>query len=385
MNRKRLGSRLLLLLGSMIFALLLAEISLRILNWYSPASFHLSPPNAEMRDVETDWDVTYHTNGEGLRDDEYTAAKPGGILRIVVIGDSFTYGQGCQRGEIFPDLLEEQLKSDGYRAQVINVSQVGIGPESYFVLLKDVALKYQPDVVVLNTFGNDASEVKGTSLPALLVRSLSHYSHLFVLLRVFRSRASSHSQADFWSTVEQKVNNNKPEGALTPLADFRKQHGEAPNNLVAASVTNPEEVIRWIDTPTDGEGWSQFQNYVGTMNDICQKHGITFVIGVIPDGAQVDPRQLLIRQKLGVPIRNSVLSETGKFQQLVRDYAAKKSILCFDPLKEFREGGSGLYFPTDLHWSPSGHRLYASLLEKFLSQNVLANRVNANSRVVVTP
>jgi lysophospholipase L1-like esterase len=371
MLRKTLKLRLALMLGSLVFALVIAEFGLRLAGAYSPASLHLSPPNTDMRDVETDWDITYHSNSQGLRDDEYTAAKPDGTIRIVVIGDSFTFGQGCQRGEIFPDLLEARLNAAGYHAQVINVSHVGIGPESYFVLLQSIALKYRPDVVVLNTFGNDASEVKKSSLPSRLVRSLSHSSNLFVLLRALRYRMAQQAQSDFWTTVEAQANNNKSADSATRVADFRKEHGTAPNNLVAASVGDPQEVARWIDTPVDGAGWSQFQDYVGAMANICRTHGIKFVIGIIPDGAQVDPHQLAMRQKFGVPLRESVLTESGKFQQLVHEFATAKGIMCLDPLTKFRAVGAGLYFDSDLHWSPAGHKLYADLLADYLETQVL--------------
>jgi hypothetical protein len=273
--------------------------------------------------------------------------------------------------------LEARLKAAGYRAQVINVSHVGIGPESYFVLLQSVALKYRPDVVVLNTFGNDASELKQSSLPNRLVRSLSHSLHLFVALRALRYRVASSPQADFWTVVEAKANNNHSGDQATRLADFRKEHGTAPNNLVAASLTDPDDVARWIDTPEGGAGWSQFQDYVGAMDEICRAHGIKFVIGIIPDGAQVDREQLSTRQKLGVRLPGSVLTESGKFQQLVHAYAAKQGIMCFDPLPKFRDAGTGLYFESDLHWSPAGHNLYGSLLADYLGEQVLGNSRHA--------
>jgi hypothetical protein len=378
MIKKTFKLRLALMLGSLVLALLIAEFGLRLFHLYSPASFHMSPPSAQMRDIETNWDITYSTNSQGLRSDEHSFAKSDGIIRIVTIGDSFTFGQGCQRGEIFPDLLEARLKSAGYRAEVINLSQVGIGPESYFVLLKDIALDYQPDIIVLNTFGNDASEIRKSSLPTRIVKSLSHYSHLFVLLRVLRRRLSPQAKADSWEKLQKQSDNVKSDDKAIRLEDFRKQYGTAPNNLVAASIGNPEEVIRWIDTPGNGAGWSEFQNYVGAMNEICRTRGIKFVIGVIPDGAQVDPEQVLIRQKLGVPIRPAVLTEPGNFQQLVHEFARTNAIPYFDPLQNFRQVRSGLYFQTDLHWSPAGHRLYADLLADFLSQKILGNGSNPN-------
>jgi hypothetical protein len=360
MTLRRAGPRIALLAGGALLGLALLEGGLRALGVLSPSSFHLLPARTRSRDVQTGWDLTYQTNRVGWRDEDYTPAKPPGTTRIAAIGDSFTFGQGCERGEIFPDRLETLLRDRGEDVQVLNLSTPGLGPEGYFVLLEDAALRYHPDVVVLSVCANDASRVRPTPWLNEAVRRLSHHLRVFVLVREIRLRMAS-PRPDPWEATAAR-------GAPGPgLEEFLRRYGRARTNLVAACLTDPAEVARWIDLPAQGEGWREFQRYVGAMVRLCRSRGCRFVIGVVPDGAQVDPQQVEVRRLLGVPLPPDVLTAEGRFQTLVRDFARSQGAELFDPLPEFRRARSGLYFPTDLHWTPAGHRLYAEALARYLT------------------
>jgi len=349
-----------LLAGGTLLGLVLVEGGLRTLGLFSPASFHLLPARTSSRDVQTGWDLTYRTNAVGWRDEDYTEAKPPGATRVAVIGDSFTFGQGCERGQIFPDRLEALLRAQGGDVQVLNLSTPGLGPEGYFVLLQDGALRYKPDVVVLSVCANDASGVRPTPRLNEAVRRLSHHMRAFVLLREVRRRLAS-PKPDPWTAVAA-------EGTPPPrLAEFQKKYGQARTNLVAACLTDPAEVARWIEMPAAGEGWTEFRRYVGGMTALCRSAGCRFVIAVVPDGAQVDPQQVEVRRLLGVNLPSDVLTADGQFQARVREFARGQGVELFDPLPEFRRVRSGLYFPTDLHWTPAGHALYAEALARYLA------------------
>jgi hypothetical protein len=354
------AARLGLLTGGILVGAGLAEVALRAFGAFSPASFHLLPAHARMRDAQTAWDLTYTTNSLGWRDEEYTPAKPAGVTRIAVIGDSFTFGQGCERGAIFPDLLEASSKARGEDVQVLNLSSPGLGPEGYLVLLEE-SLLYQPDVVVVSVCGNDASGARPTPWLNGVVRALSHRFRLFVLLREVRRRVASRPPFA-WDRLE-------PRRGLPPgLAEFERRYGRARTNLVAACLADPAEVARWSDVPAQGEGWRELDRSVRRMARLCREKRCRLVLAVVPDGAQVDPQQLEVRRLLGVPLSPDVLTGEGRFQVLVRDLARRDGALCLDPLEDFRRVGGGLYFPTDLHWTPAGHRLYAEALARLVAQ-----------------
>lgn len=295
----------------------------------------------------------------GWRDDEYTRAKPAGTTRIAAIGDSFTFGQGCARGTIFPDLLETLLKARGGEAEVLNLSSPGLGPEGYSVLL-DEALRYRPDVAVVSVCANDASGTKPTPWLNGTVRELSHRFRLFVLLRELNRRIASSSPSG-WDRA------GRSGGLPSGPAEFERRYGRPRTNLVAAALTDPAEVARWSDVPGRGAGWEELQRDAGRMARTCRRAGCRLLIAVVPDGAQVDPEQVEVRRLLGVPVSPDVLTAPGRFQALVRELARREGVEVFDPLEEFRTVRSGLYFPLDLHWTPAGHRLYAEGLARRLA------------------
>jgi hypothetical protein len=83
--------------------------------------------------------------------------KKRGEKRIVFIGDSFTYGEGVQSGNAFPDVMDRYFKNFGdkspYRA--INFGRIGFDmPDLYNVSFK-AALRAKPDVIYYVWIAND--------------------------------------------------------------------------------------------------------------------------------------------------------------------------------------------------------------------------------------
>jgi acyl-CoA thioesterase-1 len=73
---------------------------------------------------------------------------------IVAVGDSLTEGQGVEEELAYPAVLEERLREQGYRYQVINA---GISGETSSGTLSRIkwTLTLKPDIVILVTGAND--------------------------------------------------------------------------------------------------------------------------------------------------------------------------------------------------------------------------------------
>jgi lysophospholipase L1-like esterase len=98
-------------------------------------------------------------NSRGLRGPEYPFAKPAGTRRILVLGDSYTWGYGVADKELFTMLLEEKLVADGRAFEVLNCGVSGWGTDQEYLFFREEGIRYSPDVVVLTFFFNDLSEV----------------------------------------------------------------------------------------------------------------------------------------------------------------------------------------------------------------------------------
>jgi lysophospholipase L1-like esterase len=102
--------------------------------------------------------VPFETNAQGLRDREYTIAKPGQTFRAVVLGDSFTMPAGVRAEESYHAVLEDRLNQESsHRSyEFINFGASGYGPRQYLGVLKHRALDYDPDLILIGfCFNND--------------------------------------------------------------------------------------------------------------------------------------------------------------------------------------------------------------------------------------
>lgn len=95
--------------------------------------------------------IAYSINSEELRDYEHSLDKPNQTIRILVLGDSFTFGQGVKEfDKIYPSLLEKMLnnKTQATRYEVINFGVPGSNEFMKIDILKQKGLKYRPDIVI---------------------------------------------------------------------------------------------------------------------------------------------------------------------------------------------------------------------------------------------
>ncbi len=77
-----------------------------------------------------------------------------GVYRIMVVGDSITYGEGVDARWIYPTLIEEQLAKD-YRVEVLNLGASGRQSEDILLIVRKFLPELEPDLVVYGACHND--------------------------------------------------------------------------------------------------------------------------------------------------------------------------------------------------------------------------------------
>ena len=93
-------------------------------------------------------------NSEGFRGPEFPA-KEEGVPRIVLVGDSMTFGSSIDWPDTLGVKLEQALARSGQRAQVLNLAVVGYCALNIAALVEHRALAFEPDVVVYVFYAND--------------------------------------------------------------------------------------------------------------------------------------------------------------------------------------------------------------------------------------
>ena len=93
-----------------------------------------------------------HTNNEGFRAKRnFPLQKHPDSTRIMLIGDSFTFGEGITDDSVFASILQRSMP----HTQVINAGIHGYGHDQILLLLKEYGLKYKPDIIILGYVTED--------------------------------------------------------------------------------------------------------------------------------------------------------------------------------------------------------------------------------------
>jgi hypothetical protein len=116
-------------------------------------------PGAEGRLSETG-DALYRINPDGFRGPRHARPGPAGGMRVVVIGDSISFGYAVEEASAFPRVLEAKLAALAPQAaiEVVNLGVGGYNAWNEAELLKDVGVTYQPDLVLVQFCINDLND-----------------------------------------------------------------------------------------------------------------------------------------------------------------------------------------------------------------------------------
>ena len=101
-------------------------------------------------------DGSDRTNSRGWKDVEHDIEGEPGVLRILIVGDSNTFGVAPLR-EIYPRVLENRLRAEGFSVEVISMGCPGWATDQEFEAYLQEGADYDPDIVISQFCGNDLS------------------------------------------------------------------------------------------------------------------------------------------------------------------------------------------------------------------------------------
>jgi len=119
-------------------------------------------------------------NDYGIRGPEFDLAREAGVFRVVVLGDSFTFGQGVNYPQSYPALLQAELEEAGIETEVLNFGVPGHSTPQSLAFAKARVTPLKPDLVLLSVFANDLSAAEsychygqgGSALGAWVLRNI---------------------------------------------------------------------------------------------------------------------------------------------------------------------------------------------------------------------
>jgi hypothetical protein len=337
-------------------------------------------------------------NYAGLRDEAHGEAKPPGVVRIAVLGDSCVEALQVPHEATFPELLERRLAGcparcpalRGRRVEALNFGVSGYGTAQELLTLRREVWRFHPDVVLLGFYpGNDVANnsraldgnrerpycrlapgaAGGRGAPPRL-----DFDFSFRQAPGFRFRSSALGRFVYGiadrSRLLQLV---KPARVAVERARARRRRAEpAPREAgLDDAVYRPPVDPRWR------EAWQVTEALIGAMNREAAAHGAGFGVVVLTSGIQVDPDPAVrsaFTARLGVP---DLLYPDRRLRELgVREGFPVLSLA--PPLAE-EASRRRIFFhgfpntePGLGHWNAAGHRAAARLIAPWLCRELLA-------------
>jgi len=362
-----------LLLGSIFTVFLIMEGMVRIFVPQPLFRFRFSPtlvweqePGAAYWYIKDEFQTFVRYNSTGLRDTEHNLKKEKGTFRIVTLGDSFTEALQVKLEEGYPKQLEEKLNraSNGRKYEVINFGTTGYGPDQYFLRLRDQAMLYEPDLVLVGVFINDLDDLAELDLLHLEGGALrfKSFGPLEALSKQIKFFARGHSH--FFTFLTFRFQQLSASHLLTKvgLAAEPAKGSQMPELLRRYRKTYAGKMKTQVDLAE-----ALFKG----MRQVAEQGGARIGVVIFPAQEQVyEDRFLELQKKWDIPLPPEEL-DLNLPQELIGRSVRKAgipSINLLPELKKVAETGTELYFHKDGHLNSLGNKKVAEILARELNE-----------------
>jgi len=359
---------IILLLVSLIFTLVLAEVVMRFttpfqrgISWYHHDARYEFRHRSNLDAVTTEWGDgepwRFQTNSHGFRGGEWRLDLKNSKYRLVITGDSFTVGDGVEEREAFPAVVGQLLWPSW---EVINLGVSAWGPENALAYLETEGADLRGDCLLYAFFaGNDYLDHKRSRLFLYQDQSVTRWIDK-------KNLSAEDGQVPFFRRLARAI----------PVYDYLIQHSQLFNiirnyairvlthgrQVVAGNVVDPvantDDALKGRITLTRES--VQHTNAVMTaLKRTAENSFQDFGVIIIPTKEQfitpaVTSRSSEKNARIGQESRSAIL-----------DWCNHHAVNCldlFELLPHDPEQASQLYFKKDFHMSITGNSIVGELI-----------------------
>ena len=337
--------------------LLLGELFLQI-RWTPPSALTTSSfgdhpvygfaplPGARGVQATAEYTRQFEHNLLGFRGPLPDLAPEAEGPRLLVLGDSQTYGLGCSNGETFSDHLSRTLEG----VDVLNAACNGYGTREPLAIVHHLGERWRPDVILLVFFWNDLEDNTKSTEPDF---GLDEHGHVVRLDPV---------PADFDPLALSPAVTSRPNGVSgLRLPRFLK---EGLRGLRYRVLGIRRRSIRTVEAKEGA--WEVTAELLGHLAARSSEIGARLVVASLPDHNQVDPSAVIKNiEPLNYEIQDRLFQVCGELGVPVIDLLPALA-------DRFTQSGQSLYYYADRHLVPEGHRVVAERLAEDLRPLLVA-------------
>lgn len=373
------------LFGMLFFAL--AELYFRIFNPQLPAFLRPDPVLGTMhfssytvRQNNACIKAEHQLNAEGMNDIDHEVEKPEGLYRIAVIGDSYVEAMQFPLEQAYFKVMERKLREAGYSVEVLAFGVGGFGTLQEYYLLRDYALKYKPDLVILSFLtyndirNNSLALEKSLDMPYATIDEKGELAFPDFKLRPeyiqafespLRTLIFDHSHAVRY--LYRLSNYSVP---FRNLLAFFHLHTPAPKT--DGPVKDISEEVYRVDTPDEWEkAWRVTEALIKKMKEEAEKNGAQFMLFSLSNDTQLseDKYEQIVAKYPGVAMDPELP------EKRLRAFTAEEDIVYLSALptmKKVTEKGIEVHPACHGHWSKEASAYGGVLLSKFVTKQFLS-------------
>jgi len=381
--------------------------------------WEINPKNLDQRMTCDEFDTRIATNAQGLREPR-TIDPRRDVYRIVVVGDSMTFGWGVEYHETYASVASSILRqrSSGREVEIVNIGRPGADAVDYLRYIRSYARQLRADMVVVGFLvGNDCPAPSSTpvqndqdaqaALAQLIKKSRQQrggplrHSWLFRL-----ADAGLYRKLSTFSPDTSRGKRGPIFGEPNPLTPERvdEQIAGHPDAAMLMARRARLEAGGWIDKGLewrlnpwlvhtilfDAKGaahalgvrpesrdvlrheWAVCDGLLEEAKTVIAGFGGELVVLALPSAYQVSPDAVDFLRQLECDAPAEMLTERVVNDWLVRT-CNRLGVTCVDPLETLRQqeaAGVTLYYARDGHLTPEGHKILGQLLAETLAQRI---------------
>jgi len=343
----------------------------------------------QFKTIEYEYDV--YVNNFGFRDIYGRKKLPYAPVRIMAIGDSFTYGWGVKIEDSWPKVLEKILNEQGLDVEVDDLGKPGAGPEEYAEIAEKAIPVLKPNLVIVGMLqGDDLAQASSKAEPEKAQKSFRQ--KLAGMLRAIYPYSSSAISCKFskiipsedihraWKAqaVQTYRNFSSEQKARFNLLDEEVKRlfvsGELNPAVIYIAITNPDYYLELenLESPKAREKIEEMANCLVRIKSVAEHYQADVMVVSIPHRVYVGSESdFNTPHRFGFNLDPQMLNSDA-MDRAIQEACQKAGLEFRGFTPEFRSAAKtqNLFFQLDGHLNQSGHQLLGKMLAELVANSL---------------
>jgi lysophospholipase L1-like esterase len=314
--------------------------------WHWSKNLNYTATNAEGQPISV------HTDWFGFRNFGKTMKKPKGVIRIVVIGDSYTSGLGYSDNQVFTSLLEQNLaglKPHNCKIEVMGASCPAWSTEQELRCLQNEVKWFEPDYVLLMVCPNDIREAYSKKFAELTPDGQLKFNNIhFKKGDVFCWKLAAHSY--LYQFLQTKLFASDYGTFQFLFENYKFNFGKEDST----SWDRPVYLKSPFQELTDAR--KLFFRLIGEMHGECEKNNLKFAVSLVPMAMEFDSTMI-----------KDTAMQSGLVSEMVSHYCDSAKIDYVNLYNRFKTdtNPTSFFLKSDKHFNAKGHIATAQGLTEY--------------------